>query len=82
MKAIIKNANIRGCEAKTNKKGEGYLLVRYEDETGKPEVLIDKDMSRQSFYKRNVDMDLFINIDVGKQFVTIRIVDAREINKG
>ena len=82
MKAIVKNANIRGCEAKTNKKGEGYLLVRYEDETGKPEVLIDKDMSRQPFYKRDVDMDLFINIDIGKQFTTVRIVDAREITRG
>ena len=82
MRAVVKNANIRGCEAKVNKKGEGYLLVRYEDETGKPETLIDKDMTRQSFYKRDVDMDLFINIDVGRQFTTIRIVDAREINKG
>lgn len=78
MKAIIHNANIRGCEAKENKKGEGYLLVRFEDETGKYSELVDKEMERSKYYKRDTTMDLAINIDTGK-YTTIRIIDAKEI---
>jgi len=80
MKAVVKNVNIRGCEAGTNKKGEGYLIVRFEDETGKAYELIDKGMDRQPYYKRNTDMDLVINIDIGK-YTNVRIIDARIINK-
>lgn len=77
IRAKIENANIRGCEARKNKKDEGYLLVRFEDETGSPMELVDKDMDRQKYYKRNTDMDLFIEIDQGK-FTTIRIIDIKE----
>lgn len=82
------NANIRGCELKENKQGEGYLLVNFEDEKGEPYQLVDKDLDRQSIYKRNTDMDLTIsiterklNVKIGNKdtFVTsstIRIVDA------
>ena len=45
MKAVVKNALIRGHEVKTNKNGGQYVLVRYEDETGKPETLVDKAVS-------------------------------------
>ena len=79
MRATVHNANIRGCEAKVNAKGEGYLLVRFEDETGAPQVLIDKDMDRQRCYKRDQDVDITINIDQGKQFTTIRVVDVRPV---
>lgn len=79
MRATVHNANIRGCEAKVNAKGEGYLLVRFEDETGAPQVLIDKDMDRQRSYKRDQDVDITINIDQGKQFTTIRVVDVRPV---
>ena len=36
MKAMVSKALIRGHEVKTNKNGGKYVLVRYEDETGKP----------------------------------------------
>ena len=75
MKAVMHNVNIRGCEMKENKKGEGYLLVRFEDETGKPEELVDKDMERRKYYVRDKVGDLHINIDVGSKFTTIRIID-------
>lgn len=80
MKAVIHNTNIRGCEARTNSKGEPYLLVRFEDECGKAYELVDKDMDRQSGYKRNTDMDLYIDIDQGRKFTTIRIIEAKEVS--
>ena len=79
MKAVINNANIRGHEVKTNKNGGQYVLVRYEEETGKPETLVDKDMSRVDYYVRDKKMDLYIDIDQGRNFTTIRIIDAREV---
>lgn len=79
MKAVIHNANIRGHEVKTNKNGGKYILVRYEDETGKPETLVDKDLDRADYYVRDKNMDLYIDIDQGRNFTTIRIIDAREV---
>ena len=79
MRATIHNANIRGCEAKENAKGEGYLLVRFEDETGAPQSLVDKDMERQRTYRRDQDVDLLIDIDQGRKFTTIRIVGVRPL---
>ena len=82
MKATIENINIRGCEPKENKKnGEPYLLVRFEDETGKACELVDKDMERQPFYKRDTDGTLVVDIDIGKQFTTIRITDFKVSKK-
>ena len=74
MKAIINNVNIRGCELKENRNGAPYLLVRFEDESGKPCELVDKDMERQKYYKRDTDGTLYINIEFGK-YTTIRIID-------
>lgn len=79
MKATVENVNIRGCEPKENKKGEPYLLVRFEDEYGKPFEIVDKDMDRQSYYKRNTEGDLIIDIDIGK-YTTLRVLDFK-INK-
>ena len=53
--------------------------MRFEDETGAPHELVDKDMDRQQYYVRGTDMDLVIDIDQGRQFTTIRIIDAQEI---
>ena len=77
MRAMVKAALIRGHEVKTNAKGGKYVLVRYEDETGKPETLVDKDLDRAEYYKRDAVMDLYIDIDQGRQFTTIRIIDAK-----
>lgn len=82
MKAVINNAEIRGVERKVNKKGEYYLLVRYEeDETGNSITIVDKELSRQEYYKKGTIMNLYVNIDIGKQFTNIRIIDARTVNK-
>lgn len=80
MKAMINNVNIRGCEARKNKKGDPYLLVRFEDETGTPCEMVDKDMRRQHCYKRNTEGSLIIDIDVGK-YTTLRIVEFQQNEK-
>ena len=80
MKAKIDNVNIRGCEVKANKQGEPYMLVRFEDETGKPFELVDKEMDRQPYYKRNTDMNLVVDITMGK-YTNIRIIDATKIEE-
>ena len=76
MKAKIENVEIRGCEVKENKKGEGYLLVHFEEATGASSELVDKEMDREKFYKRGTIGNLFIDIKTGK-FTTIRIVDFK-----
>lgn len=79
LKATVHNVNIRGCEPRENKKGEGYLLVRFEDQTGAAHELVDKAMDRQKYYTRDKNMDLMIDIDQGRQYTTIRIIDATEV---
>lgn len=76
MKAMINNVNIRGCEERKNQKGEGYLLVRFEDETGKAEEVVDKDMERKDSYKRDTIGDLYITITGGK-YINVRVSDFR-----
>lgn len=76
MKAKIEDVNIRGREEKMNHKGEAYCLVRFEDESGKAYELVDKDMERAKYYKRDTEGDLTIDISMGK-FTTIRIVDFK-----
>lgn len=75
MRATINNANIRGCESKSGKGGD-YLLVRFEDENGAPAEVVDKDMDRQPYYKRDTCGTMTIDIKMGK-WTTIRIVDFK-----
>lgn len=77
MKAQINDVCIRGCERGTNKKGEPYLLVRFEDSTGKAEEIVDKDMSREQYYKRDTRGTLYIDIVVRK-YTNIRVIDFKQ----
>lgn len=77
MKAIINDIEIRGHEVKANKNGEPYIIVRFEDETGKAYELVDKDMDRQEYYKRGKIGTLTVDISIGK-YTTIRIIDFKE----
>ena len=76
MKATINDVCIRGCEPKLNKNNEPYLLVRFEDETGKPCELVDKDMERQRYYRRGAEGTLTIDITTGR-YTTIRVIDFK-----
>lgn len=79
-RATVLNANIRGVEKKTNKNGGQYLLVRYEEDgTGAPQTLVDKELDREPYYKRDKIMDLTISIDEGRNFTNIRIIEAKEV---
>ena len=79
MRATILNAEIIGHETKTNKKGEPFTIVRYEEAgTAKPCELVDKDEERAKHYTKGKMMDLLIDIDAGPRFTTIRIIEARE----
>lgn len=79
-RAMVLNANIRGVERKTNRNGGQYLLVRYEEDgTGAPQTLVDKELDREPYYKRDTVMNLMISIDEGRNFTTIRIIDAKEV---
>lgn len=79
LKAVVANVNIRGCEQKQGKNGD-YLLVRFEDTTGKPLEMVDRDVTRKDYYKRDTQGSLVINIDVGK-YTNLTIVDF-VIDKG
>ena len=86
MKAKVENVDIRGMEVKTNKQGQPYMVVRFEDEVGKPFELIDKGMERQQYYKRGVIMNLYIDIRNGRSrdgqsYTNVRIIDARQVGK-
>lgn len=86
MKAKIEKADIRGHEVKENKQGGKYILVRFEDETGKPETLVDKDMERAKFYQRGTIMDLYIDIVSGRTregqpYTNIKLIDAKVVGK-
>lgn len=73
------NVEVRGCEKKTNKKGEPYLIVNVDDERGKRSELVDKDMENEQFYKRGTIGDLWLNMSIGKYAtVTISRFDIRK----
>lgn len=74
MKGKIFNVNIRGCESKLNKNNEAYLLIHFEDDTGKPCDIVDKNMEHQSLYKRNIDGDFDVDITMGK-YTSVRVID-------
>lgn len=80
MRATIEKACIRGHEIKTNAKGGQYVLVRYEEDgTGAPMTIVDKDLDRANYYTRDKIMNLHIDIDQGRNFTTIRVIDAKEV---
>ena len=80
LKMVVENVNIRGAELRTSKNGNSqYLIVRFEDETGRAQELIDRDLERQEFYKRDTQGNLVVNVDIGK-FANLAIVDFK-INK-
>lgn len=75
MKATINDVCIRGCEQRhSDKSGNNYLLVRFEDSTGKPYELADMDTTRQQYYTRDTQGDLQIDIVQGK-YTKIQIID-------
>lgn len=74
--AKVENVNVRGCESRTNKNGDGYLLVHFEDECGRAETLVDKDLERKEYYKRDTVGTFTIEITTGR-YTNLRIIDFK-----
>lgn len=70
----IENIEIRGHEVKESKKdGKPYLIVRFEDETGKSHEILDRDMENEPFYKRGTVGDIYADLDIGKSFTKFQV---------
>ena len=80
MHVTMLDANIRGCESRTNKSGDPYLLIRVEDSTGEACNLVDKTMAHKDLCTRDTDANISLDISVGK-FTTIRVTDIQPIKK-
>lgn len=70
----IEGVEIRGHEVKQSKKdGSSYMIVRFEDVTGKAYEIIDRDMENESFYTRGAQGHLYADLDIGKAFTKFTV---------
>ena len=70
----IENIEIRGHEVKESKKdGKPYMVVRFEDETGKAHEILDRDLENQQFYNRGTVGDIYADLDIGKSFTRFQV---------
>lgn len=79
MKIKVEDIEIRGIEEKQSKKegGGSYWVVRFEDSTGKPCEVIDRDAERVGYYKRGVLGDLYCDLKIGKDWVRLNVLDFK-----
>lgn len=75
MKVKVENIEITGCEQKQSKKEDGndYLIVRFLDETGKQHEAIDRDLENKPFYKRHVEGDLWLDLNMGPNWARLYV---------
>ena len=79
MKVKIENIEIRGVEVKESKKDSSqYMIVRFEDETGTPTEIVDRDMARRAYYQRGQVGDIIADLRMGRQFTSLTVVDFRQ----
>lgn len=70
----IENIEIRGHEVKESKKdGSKYMVVRFEDETGRSHEILDRDMENEQFYKRGTQGDIYAELDIGRAFTKFSV---------
>lgn len=75
MIATVKNLEIRGKEKKISRNNREYLIVRVEDETGKVIELLDWNLENYERYKKGNIVNFELNIDIGKKYTDISIID-------
>lgn len=75
---VAHNMEVRGCEKKTSAKGNEYLVIRCDDEQGNRSEFMDKDLSREEYYKRGTVGDITLKLDIGK-FSNIEVKDFKII---
>lgn len=74
LRVKIENIEIRGHEVKESKKdGKPYMVVRFEDETGKAHEILDRDMENEPYYKRGTVGDIYADLDIGKSFTRFQV---------
>lgn len=67
MMVKIENIEVRGVEVKESKKdGSKYMVIRFEDETGRSHEILDRDMENQPHYKRGAVGDMWADLIMGK----------------
>ena len=65
----IEDIEIRGYEVKLSKKNnKEYMLVRFEDSTGKSYEIVDRDMENKAYYKRGIVGDIYANLEINRTF--------------
>lgn len=70
----LENIEIRGHEVKESKKdGKKYMVVRYEDETGKSYEIVDRDMDNEQYYKRGTVGHIYANLTIRPNFTNIEV---------
>ena len=78
MRVTTDVVEIRGKEVKTSQVGKEYMIVRFEDETGKTYEVCDRNMARLSEYTKGRECRLTIDItmDKWKNMSIVGIVEA------
>jgi hypothetical protein len=66
MQMKAENIEIRGKERKTSAQGKEYLIVRVEDETGKPSELYDPNVGNEALYIRGTTGTFALAVQIGK----------------
>lgn len=75
----LENIEVRGCETKESKKdGSKYMIVRFEDETGKSHEIIDRDMENQKYYKRGTVGDIYADLDIRQNYTKFQVSRFQE----
>lgn len=70
----IENIEIRGHEVKESKKdGKPYMIVRFEDETGRSYEILDRDMDNQPYYKRGTVGDIYADLTMTKTWARLEV---------
>lgn len=80
---IFRNAEIRGTERMTNKKGGSYLLVRFdypENPTGETVDLIDHKLEHEKDYIKGTcgDVEMLCTTGRFKSFEIVRFIPREE----
>lgn len=79
MKVKIEDVEIRGVEQRESKKeGAGpYWIVRFEDSTGLPCEVLDRDPDRAAYYKRGALGDFYCDLRMGRDWARLNVIDFK-----
>lgn len=70
----IEDIEIRGHEVKESRKdGKKYIVVRFEDTTGRSHEILDRDMENEQYYKRGTVGTLHADLDIGPRFTKFEV---------